>query len=332
MGEALMFRAGSGGDIGGSWTLVTEIINKSCSYTIPVGIKNNQLHIRLFGGGGGGLCYDITNGDTLYHSCAGGGGAWMNNGWIDVTPGSVVPITIGSGGKGYYTNSWRYSMNNNVTNGGTTSFGSYIAANGGSCAHIYAPGTTKAHNIYGGNGGSGGGVWILSNNTACRGFAGHGYQFGGGGAFGQINNDSSLGTSGTMGGNGGMSYCASPVQFGKGAVTAIISAENGINTISAIDESDAINALGIGYGRAISGNGVGGGGYGANGGTNGGGGGGYGKNGYGGNGGGGGGAYGHGGGIKSPYNATYGGGGGTYGKNYVNGADGICIIQYYQKA
>ena len=318
MGEALMFRAG--GEGGGSYAFVTEIIESSKVYTVPTGIKNNQIHVRIFGGGGGGG----KNGSGASTTCAGGGGGWMNNGWINVSQGSTIQVTIGAGGNGCL-------YNDNGNSGGTTSFGTYLSAAGGT------GGIINGSNIYGGNGGAGGGASSSRNSHG-----GIGYQFGGGGIWttgGTSCNNCTVGTGGQWGGNGGLQK-----NSGTTAPSSNISPENGINTIATIQESDGINALAIGYGKAGVNYGGGGGGYGANGGNgNAGGGGGYGPAGYGGEGrntcAGGGGAYGHGGGYctNSSNNVFYispthgGGGAGISTAGYKDGANGICIIQYYQK-
>lgn len=70
-------------------TLYTEIFNHNIIWTVPNGVVNNTVYVRLFGGGGGG-----TTG-------SGGGGGWMNNSEILVNSGEVVNIIIGDGGTSY---------------------------------------------------------------------------------------------------------------------------------------------------------------------------------------------------------------------------------------
>ncbi|MBR3600452.1 MAG: hypothetical protein IKL53_11330 [Lachnospiraceae bacterium] len=310
MGEALMFRAGAGGNgsSGGNYELVTHVIETNQTFVMPEGVKDNQVYVRIFGGGGGGSKF--VNSQNNYKA-AGGGGGWMNNGYVNLGTGSRIDIIIGLGG----------SINNS---GGTTTFGTYLSAAGGG----------GGYGSIGGSGGAGGGSWY--NN------GGIGYQFGGGGGgefgFG--------GTGGQWGGAGGSSsslYGGAPAQ-------------NGINTIISINESDIINSDAIGYGRggawiSKTYTGAGGGGYGANGGDVhvtseycycGAGGGGYGAAGCGGNVyqnndsgkkyhyAGGGGAYGHGGSSKNgSIGNGYRGGGGA---GNSNGGNGICLIWYYKKS
>ena len=128
MAEAIISRrgSGSGGFIG---SLKTEIITCNSNFLVPP--HNGNISVRIFGAGGG----------------YGGGGGWMNNGEFTIAVGSVIPITIGVGGRG------------ERSSGGTSTFGSYLSANGG----------TGGDGLNGGDGGAGG--------TPC----GIGYQFGGGG-------------------------------------------------------------------------------------------------------------------------------------------------------
>ena len=178
-----MFRAGSGNDGsngGGNYELVTNIITSNSSFTMPSDAKDNQIFVRIFGGGGGGAYtrYYYSPGSRYEYNCGGGGGGWMNNSWLTITPGTLVSVTIGAGG----ACGTRYNKNANA--GGTTSFGSYLSAAGGSGAWI-----NSTNYIFGGNGGSGGGGEQ----------GGRGYQFGGGGSFSSYNH---VGIGGPMGGNG----------------------------------------------------------------------------------------------------------------------------------
>ena len=334
-----MFRAGSGDEIG-SWQFVTNIITQSQQFTLPAKIKDNKVFVRLFGGGGGALSTRLTN-DEGAISAAGGGG-WMNSGWINITPGSVISISIGGGGARTYLSSGGYGAGGS---GGSTSFGTYLSAAGGT------GGCYNNTGIYGGSGGSGGAVFVSNCNKNI--YGGTGYQFGGGSAvawyrYGGRPNNIVGGSGGANGGSG------SAVYVNSSGRNNISNANNGINTISILNESNGIEANGIGYGLG-GGYAGGGGGYGANGGKAGnystqtvyplpGGGGGYGKNGYGGtpnswwragnqNVAGGGGAYGPGGSNAfgdsiTIYNAP---GYGAGGSSDEHGMSGICIIQYYSR-
>lgn len=263
-----------------TFVLTTKTFTSNTSWVVPN--HNGPVSVRIFGGGGGG-------------AMGGGGGGWMNNGDLTLANRSSVQITIGDGGQ------WGSDgVAGHAKSGGTSSFGTWMSANGGGGAGHAGTSSSRGH--YGGSGGSGGG-----GPTS----GGTGYQFGGGGA------GTYIGQGGPWGGNGG---------------TSEIAAENGINTMS----MSSIPANDRGYGRGAGLRG-GGGGYGANGGDPGrgsrypGGGGGWGKSanggeGYNGAGGGGGGGYGKGG--DSGWDGSYGGGGGSS----ANGGKGICIVQYYAES
>ena len=164
MGESLIIRKGGGlpGGMKLNKVFKTELIGINQNYIIPRAI-NNEISVRIFGGGAAG-------GEE-----GGGGSGWMNNAiFTNLTPGQVIPITIGVGGR----------INGQA--GGTTSFGSYLSANGGS----------------GGDGGSGGGGGQDGGNGYQFGGGGGGYNGGNGGKWGGGGGAGS-GISGTNGGHGG---------------------------------------------------------------------------------------------------------------------------------
>ena len=125
MSEAIITRRGYG--VEGKPTMHTDTVTAigTTVWNVPATLRGN-VSVLIFGGGAGGIY--------------GGGSGWMNNGELSITPGSKVNIIIGAGGR------------SGNTAGGTSSFGTYLSANGGS-----------GHS--GGAGGAGG----------------RGYQFGGGG-------------------------------------------------------------------------------------------------------------------------------------------------------
>ena len=202
MGEAMIIRAGGGyNSNGGSennivgWKPKSEVITANGYYVVPKA-KDQEFHIRLFGGGGGcvnGLCY---RSDDIV-AMGGGGGGNMNNNTFILNLADSIPVTIGAGG-------------NLGKNGGTTSFGTYLSATGGSIGKCYEWGR-----ISGGNGGSGGGAYefySVVRDTGSISESGSNMQggnatYGGGGG--------SRGKKGTYGGNGG---------------TQFVDAKNGTNT------------------------------------------------------------------------------------------------------
>ena len=316
MGDALIAGRG-GGDSSSKYELKTEIYEADKFWIVPKA-KDQKFSVRIFGGGGG------ANG-----SCGGGGG-FMNNADLTLAQGSTVQITIGLGGN---------NGQDSVT-GGTTSFGTYLAANGGRSS------TRPRYDCYGGDGGSGGGGYGNEIGNA-RNPGGNGYQFGGGGLGGSggkwgggggggvpvVNSQwedytkgaSSInyqynpsngqwydGGGGGLGGNGAM-VNENPSNSDRHWIG--IEAEDGTDTTSIIDNT-YISGKGKAGSTLRTGNAIsycihaggGGGGYGGNGGNNGGGGGGYGADG------------GHGqSGNWGARNAIAGGGGGGYGKGGYGG-------------
>ena len=328
MGEAIITsRTGTiGSNTINSNELKTEIFKQSDAFIVPKA-RNQQFSVRIFGGGGGGS-------GSGYRGCsAGGGGGWMNNAILTINQGETIPITIGVGGAGgtiVNTNTADHKYSGAAGNtGGTTSFGTYLSAPGGTGARL----DDSSPYVRAGAGGAGGG---------CESYIGaQGYQFGGGGG------QSGGGNGGTWGGGGGCNTngkSGSGGEYGGKGGDGKNNAENGTNTIGNAEASESLQGPGLaginnnsskycgggGYGGCGGYSRGGGGGYGANGGCYGGGGGGYG--GKGGNSSGGGGSYGPGGSQSSGIiDGTFGGGGGGFcsiGRT-GNGGDGICIIQYY---
>ena len=164
---------------GVKYKYVTELITAKATWTAPVGIRDNIIHVMLFGGGGAGS--SIRSWDNRYG--AGGGGGRMAQKDITVTAGQKFSVTIGSGGK------------HSAPAGGTTSFGSLLSAAGGS----------GASGANGGSGGSGGGAgaqllrYLDQREDGNNG--GDGLDFGGGGGSSAMINTSYVG--GASGGNGG---------------------------------------------------------------------------------------------------------------------------------
>ena len=182
--------------------MVTEIITESRDWTCPEGIINNQIHVRLFGGGGG-ACYWTTSDQP---HCPGGGGGYMTTGVVEnIAPGAVIPITIGAGGIGADRSSHSF------TNGGATSFGTYLSADGGlSGGRSYSEDETGQISVTinyraGGDGGTGGGGYAGDGSGSSYAKGGNASYGGGGGGSGNRNSiqNNSGGNGGTHGGGGG---------------------------------------------------------------------------------------------------------------------------------
>ena len=128
--------------------LFTKRFYPAGNYTwiVPKGCR--EVDVFLVGGGGAG------------HNGSGGGGGYTKtfkkdtSGWrdgdaISVAPGQSIPITVGKGGIGGYSEV--------APNGGYSQFlNSSYRANGGNGAGNGYPGGSNAGAYTGGNGGSGG--------------------------------------------------------------------------------------------------------------------------------------------------------------------------------
>ena len=185
MAEAIISRRGY--DANGAPELRTELITTNQNWKVPSSIRNSTISVRIFGGGGGSN-----------YSRAGCGG-YMNNGEITVSPNQSIQITIGAGGSIGGT-------------GGTTTFGTYLSANGGS---LVAGGSGGAYcdgsqfggggggNSYGNKGGNGG-MWGGGGGSIFGNGGNGGTYGGGGGGGGSLNlNVYRGGNGGTYGGGGG---------------------------------------------------------------------------------------------------------------------------------
>jgi hypothetical protein len=141
-----------------------QAFTSSSSFTIPVGVT--RLKVTVIGGGGAGGTHGTTP------SGGGGGGGHAIRVLTGMTPGTVIPVTVGPGGTPLTGGN-----TGNGGAGGTSSFGIYASATGG-------------------NGGGGG-----SGSAPAAGGSG------GNGVGGDINYGGSFGTDGVIpaarGGDGG---------------------------------------------------------------------------------------------------------------------------------
>lgn len=182
----------------------TEVIKESTGWTVPD--VDGPVNVRIFGGGAGGQAEKTTFFNFFfYDGGCGGGGGHMATKDIMLTRGKNVLITIGKGGaKGAGNGDGEMGAA-----GGTSSFGTYISANGGQCPNggsgggggqVYSYGGTAS---YGGAGGSKGNKG--SNGIAAAGGKGLGGDYGGdaGGGGGGYGGNGGGGSSGGGGGGGG---------------------------------------------------------------------------------------------------------------------------------
>ncbi len=178
----------------------------SGSFTVPAGVS--RLRVTVIGGGGAG------GSNTVCASGGGGAGGSALTILPNLTPGLVIPVTVGSGGFP--------SAGSTGGTGGTSSFGTYVSATGGAGG----TGGTSYGPMGGGTGGSGVGGTVNYNGSygtdcvlsAARGGDGGGPGsgrgvtgaltgmpapgYGGGGGGGGSNNTGGSG-SGAAGGAGG---------------------------------------------------------------------------------------------------------------------------------
>ncbi|NTG00120.1 hypothetical protein G6L30_08300 [Agrobacterium rhizogenes] len=123
------------------------------TFTVPAGVY--KIYCISVGAGGGAGGFGVGSSGTPYP--AGGGGAGGTAlGWINVTPGQSITITIGAGGSGGAASASGSagSFGNNGSTGGTTSIASFMSATGGSGGGATGSGT------FGGVGGLGSGGQI----------------------------------------------------------------------------------------------------------------------------------------------------------------------------
>lgn len=187
------------------------------NWTCPEGVFRVRARVWGAGGGGGG---GFSNTSSPGAGAGGTGGGYAE-GYFNVIPENVYPVTVGSPGAGG-------SSPLNGTAGGSSSFSSFISATGGSgglggnntsTGPTGSPGTgTGGYISVPGNFGAGGGT-ILGSSVTIAG--------GGGGAFGSSNsyavNNSSPGVfPGGGGGGGAVPANGGGVTGGNGATGFVI--------------------------------------------------------------------------------------------------------------
>lgn len=162
MGEAIMASVGRSGVLPSiKKKLQTRIFTTNGTFVVPGNIVNNELRVMCYGGGGGS------------YGGGGGGGGWMNQKVFRNIPSqTLININIGTGGSSNKA-------------GGSTIFGNYLSANGGSAGTVYRISVGQVYDIScggsGGSGGGGGGRVTYGRSTKFS-TGGKGYCFGGGGA------------------------------------------------------------------------------------------------------------------------------------------------------
>jgi hypothetical protein len=189
----------------------TAINSQTFSYTgavqnfiVPACITS--VNLKVWGAGGGGSGSDGGSGGTV-----GGGGAYSTS-TVSVSPGDVLQIYVGQGGRlgasavsnsGGGSTSWGYCVGGSGGNAGSTGTSGAGGGGGGSSA-VYNSTTATVLNVAGGGGGAGGAGNAVGNKNG-----------GGGGAGGQ--NGSIGGTGATGGATGGNTTCVGQNGTNRGA-------------------------------------------------------------------------------------------------------------------
>ncbi|MBW9072240.1 MULTISPECIES: DUF2793 domain-containing protein [Agrobacterium] len=178
-------------------TIVTYAAAGSFPWVVPAGVRS--VFVRVWGAGGGG------GGSQNPGAAGGGGGGGYAEGYVAVTPGDTVIVTVGPGGTGGLSGA---SFSNGVA-GGTSSFGPSISATGGGGGERAA---ANSQGVSGGGGTGTGGSRQASGGTGSSGtfvpnatnvqLGGSGGAAGGGGGGGG-GASSGLGSVGQSPGGGG---------------------------------------------------------------------------------------------------------------------------------
>lgn len=201
----------------------TVLITKSGTWKNPF---STELPVKVlcFGGGGGAYSTLFGNYDEVKIYGGGGGGGHMASGSYTLSANESVFVTIGTAG----TSGLQGTAN--TSNGGTTSFGTYLRANGGSGASnvssaagggtgggkFYGPG---GDGTYGGGGGGGGAMYKMTNTDTASLSGNRGGKGGNGGTYG-----------GGGGGGGGSGASGINSASGAGSLTAALGGVGGSST------------------------------------------------------------------------------------------------------
>lgn len=122
-----------------------EFFTASGTFNVPASVSEVWVFLAGGGGGSGGVLTGGTDQGTASSGSGGVGG--LSIGYLTVTPGSSISVTVGAGGSGGNAGGNGYS-------GGTSTFSSMTATGGG--------GGGSNFNAYTGSPGSGSGGSILS--------------------------------------------------------------------------------------------------------------------------------------------------------------------------
>ena len=158
----------------------------SGAFTVPQGVT--QVEVELWGGGAGSYASTST-----YPSGGGSGGGYARGRITGLSPGQVVPVTVGSGGVAGTTSGTA------ATAGGTSSFGAFVSATGGSLNYL----ATAAYPLFGAKpGGYGVGGDVSISGSAGQGALLNQGGMGGAAPMGGMQNSGTTGVAGLFPGGG----------------------------------------------------------------------------------------------------------------------------------
>ena len=168
--------------------------SNTTTWTPPVGVNSIKLLVVAGGGGGGGGPAS----DSVYrdHYNAGGGGAGgvLKSDAFNVTAGTAISVSVGTGGSGAVQPTTPYNSTTNPSSGTDSIFGSLTAKGGGSGGNAASTNPTYVAPTTGGSGGGGlaqaavpdaSRLGAASNQGSFSGVTQHGFK-GGDGRVGQV--------------------------------------------------------------------------------------------------------------------------------------------------
>ncbi len=186
--------------------MTTYLTAGTFTFTVPDGVY--RIKCRVIGGGGG------AGGSASAKSGGGGGAGGYAEGWIDVTPGQTITITVGAGGKGGTAGNFGVS-------GRLSSVGGFMSASGGAYGDAGGGGTGAGGFGGAGTGGSVNSVGSDGSDGTTTGAVGAGA--GGGSALGGSTRSGGSGRNSlSIGGGGSASYTTAAQSGGNGHAGAVI--------------------------------------------------------------------------------------------------------------